>query len=71
MVEAPETVYNIYLDVREETDNVQFITEEAQISSFKDREEALRIFTRIQSKIDTASIVNDLYDEAADGEVFE
>ena len=71
MVEAPETVYNIYLDVREETDNVQFITEEAQISSFKDREEELRIFTRIQSKIDTASIVNDLYDEAADGEVFE
>ena len=57
--------------MREETDNVQFITEEAQISSFKDREEALRIFTRIQSKIDTASIVNDLYDEAADGEVFE
>ena len=71
MIEEPETVYNVYLDVREETDNVQFVTEETQVFSFKDKEEALRIFARIKDKMDTWLIPRDLYDEAADGESFE
>ena len=63
--------YTVYLSVREETDDVQFITEEEQLFSVMDKKEAIMIFERTKNKVDKTVIMRDLYDEELDGEVFE